>query len=113
MPDMTAVSRNINDIQMEGQPILSQTPPKLNDIPDILSEIDINRLKVGSQFYARFVMDPKGDSVRWAKDHIDKLKDGRMSRRNIGTQYWINGTYLERPPLAEYLGRGQFKILEP
>lgn len=113
MPDMGSNKMaEVDGMQYGDAPeVVREGPPKLNDIPDIVSELDIRHLRKGSQFYARFVHDPQGDTMFWAKSHINDLRSGRMSRHGISRNFW-EADYAQRPPLAEYLGNGKFKILD-
>lgn len=91
-------------------------PPKVKrninpDMPDISSETDVANLMPNTRFLARFIIDPKGDTGRQARELITQLRSGKMIKHNIKQDYWMNH-YLDRPPIAIHKGRGKWELLE-
>lgn len=92
--------------------IVDDENKKIGNILDVDSELDTMRLRPGTQFYARFIHDPNGDSMRWARDNLKELRTGKVSRHGISPAFWEGEEWKTRPPLAQYLGKGKFKIID-
>lgn len=103
----------MNDISGNGiRGIVDDETKKIGKTLDIDNELDIVRLRPGTQFYARFVHDPNGDTLRWAQDNIRELRTGKVTRHGISAAFWEGEEWKTRPPLAQYLGKGKFKMID-